>query len=387
MANTKRVCFLFNHDQTHQVAHSLPIAMVLAARGGVAVTLAVAGEPIARQITNIAGPSLSQMKLVRLDLQSALSRTMAGALDGLVPARKLLVYRDNLDFFRQFDVLVVAEKTSLLLKTRYAMDRLKIVHTRHGAGDRAIGFDRQSALFDLSLVAGPKIARRLEAEADVPPERIAMTGYAKFDLYGANRPTLPFADSAKPSVLYSPHPSPRLSSWFTMGNRVIDDLTASGRYNVIFAPHVMLFARKHVVTIAPPAYRKVPALDGPLAARKNLLIDLASPASTDMSYTNAADIYIGDASSQVYEFLRIPRPCLHLDAHGVDWRGNPSYAHWHAGPVTGRHADIVAKVDEAVATHSDYLPIQRAMLADTFSITQQPAAQRGAEAIMRLLDD
>lgn len=381
----KKVCFLFNHDQTHQIAHSLPIALAMAAIPSVKVTLAVTTDRLAEQVARHAGPRLTTMDLVRLDLRSISSRFLAHTLNGLVPARKLLIYRDNLNLFRSFDAIVVAEKTSLMLKTRYKIRRPKIVHTRHGAGDRAIGFGRESNQFDLSLVSGPKIARRLHAESGVPLERIAVTGYPKFDICGDNCPALPFPDPKKPTVLYNPHPSPRLSSWFKMGPQVLDALTASGRYNVIFAPHVMLFARRHVVTITPPAVRRVRPLDTYLTERPNLLVDYGSEACTDMSYTNAADIYLGDVSSQVYEFLRRPRPCLHLNAHSVDWRNSPNYAHWHAGPVVEPDADIVAAVDDAVARHGEYLSSQRAMLADTFSQTEQPAAQRSACAIMDLL--
>ena len=171
MTQAKRICFLFNHDQTHQIAHSLPIALVLAEREGVAVTLAVTSDAIAGQIERIAGSSLLQMEIVRLDLQSTFSRFTRMAFDKIVPARKLLIYRDNLEFFRQFDAIVVTEKTSLILKTRYGLDQVKIIHTRHGAGDRSIGFNKESALFDLSLVAGEKIARRLQAEAGVSRDR------------------------------------------------------------------------------------------------------------------------------------------------------------------------------------------------------------------------
>ncbi len=123
MTQAKRICFLFNHDQTHQIAHSLPIALALAERGRVAVTLAVTSENIAGQIERVAGPALSKMEIVRLDLQSTFARLTATAFDKIVPARKLLIYRDNLDFFRQFDAIVVAEKTSLVLKTRYGLDQ------------------------------------------------------------------------------------------------------------------------------------------------------------------------------------------------------------------------------------------------------------------------
>ena len=83
--------------------------------------------------------------------------------------------------------LHVAEKTSLILKTRYGLTDLKIVHTRHGAGDRAIGFNPESAKFDLVLVSGPKIRDRLIAEAGLTPDQIALVGYPKFEAADAAR--------------------------------------------------------------------------------------------------------------------------------------------------------------------------------------------------------
>lgn len=322
---------------------------------------------------------------MRLGLRSFVSRQLTTALGELLPAQKLLVYRDNLDFFRRFHTLVVSEKTSLLLKTRYGLDGLRIVHTRHGAGDRAIGFGKESALFDLVLVAGPKIARRLAEEAEVPPERIRTVGYSKFDLYAANRIADPFPAPSKPIVLYTPHPSPRLSSWYRMGAALMDAFAASDRYNLIFAPHVMMFARPWTVTISPPAIRRMRKPDARWRDAPNLLVDLGSTASTDMSYTNLADVYIGDVSSQVYEFLYRARPCLHLNAHAVSWQGDPDYAHWQAGPVVGPGADIVAAVDRAIETHADFEPTQRKLLEDTFSITEKPASARAAEAIAQFV--
>jgi hypothetical protein len=380
-----RICFLVNHDQVHQVAHSLPIAMAMAERHLARITVAVTTPETEQHVLRLAGPAAKRFEIVRLGLRSPLSKHLDAALGKLVPTRKLLVYRDNLDFFRRFDALVVSEKTSLLLKTRYGLDRLRIIHTRHGAGDRAIGFGKESALFDLVLVAGPKIARRLMHEAGVSPERIRVVGYSKFDLCAENRIAPPFPDSTKPIVLYNPHPSPRLSSWYRAGEALLETFRNSGRYNLIFAPHVMMFARPWTVTISPPAIRRMRKPDLRFRDASNMLIDLGSPASTDMSYTNLADVYVGDVSSQVYEFLHRPRPCLHLNVHDLNWQGNPDYAHWQAGPVVGPGDDIVAAVDRAIETHASYEPVQRMLLEDTFSITAKPASVMAADAIAEFL--
>lgn len=378
----KRICFLFNHDQTHQLAHSLPIALALAARGTHHITLAYARPAIRAEIERQADPALlARMELVHLTLKRGGSQLLAGALERLVPATKLLIYRDNLDFFRAFDAVVVSEKTSLLLKTRYRLDNLKLIHTRHGAGDRAIGFNTESAGFDLVLVAGPKIRDRLIAEAGLKPEQTALVGYPKFDLCAANRFADSFPAPERPTVIYNPHPSPKLSSWFKHGAAVLEAFRNQDRYNLIFAPHVMLFERQWVVTLDPPSIARVVPPGPQYRSEPRIHIDTGSALSSDMSYTNRADIYLGDVSSQVYEFLRTPRPCLFLNSHGVRWQDDPNYLHWRAGPVLESADGLLDQIDAAVAGQSAYAGAQQALIDATFSVSDRPSAERAADAI------
>ncbi|MDP4871912.1 MAG: hypothetical protein NWQ92_00670 [Sphingorhabdus sp.] len=381
----QKICFLFNHDQTHQIAHSLPIALQMAKSGAADVTLAVTNTLVEAEIRRLSGAALEGMKIVPLQTKSTVSQILVRALDSLVPARKLLVYRDNLDFFRQFDALVVSEKSSLILKTRYGLKDVKFIHTRHGAGDRAIGFNAESAQFDLILVSGEKIRDRLVRDAGVPPEKIRITGYAKFDIVVPEQKPL-FPASDRRTILYNPHPSPHLSSWFKFGAEVLEQFYQSGRYNLIFAPHLMLFARPWTVTIdrLSIASAKKPAARYHDAA--HMLIDLGSPACTNMTYTNAADLYLGDVSSQVYEFLHRPRPCLFLDAHDTQWQGNPNYRHWTTGPVKTDAKEIIDAVDAAFATQASYNDAQRNALADSFSVTDTAASVRAAAAIIDYLE-
>lgn len=383
----KRICFLFNHDQTHQLAHSLPIALALAARGTHRVVLAYARDAIRAEIERQSTPvQLARVELVRLGLKRSGSQWLAGALERLVPATKLLLYRDNLDFFASFDAVVVSEKTSLLLKTRYGLSDLKLIHTRHGAGDRAIGFNRNSAGFDLVLVSGPKIADRLMTEAGLAPEQIALVGYPKFDLCAGNRFESTFPAPERPTVIYNPHPSPRLSSWFRHGAAVLEAFRSQDRYNLIFAPHVMLFERRWVVTVDPPSIARVVPPGPAITAASRIHCDPGSATSSDMSYTNRADIYLGDVSSQIYEFLHRLRPCLFLNSHGVDWQDDPNYLHWRAGPVLDNADGLLDAIDAAVAAHPDYAPTQQALIDATFSLSDRPSAGRAADAITAFLE-
>lgn len=383
-----RFGFLFNHDQTHQIAHSLPIALELARlRPDADIVIATTNPRIGAAVRAMLPADLpSNIRHIELNL-GGVSRWTERMAGRLIPVRKLLIYRDNLDFFRSLDVLVVAEKTSLVLKNRYGLDRLKIVHTRHGAGDRAIGFDAASREFDHVLCSGPKIRDRLIRESGVAPDRISIVGYPKFDACAVphSQAKLPFDTLGRKVVLYNPHPSPRLSSWFRHGRGVLDHFLASDEYFLIFAPHVMLFERKLVVSIAPLAIATPGTIDRKYHECPHIHIDLGGPACVNMTYTNGADLYLGDVSSQIYEFLYTPRPCLFLNSHNVEWEGDANYAHWRAGPVIAGPDQLAAGFGNAFGEQERlYRPIQQEMFAQSFSLTERPSAVRAAEVVAKL---
>jgi len=381
-----KVAFLFNHDQTHQVAHALPIALALRARHtDMAVTVITTNDRLSDAVRGISRRAGDPIEPVQIGLRRWSTRLASRCLDAVLPISKVGIYRDNLDIFGTFDALVVAEKTSLLLKTRYGMDALTIIHTRHGAGDRAIGFNKASAGFDHVLVSGEKIRQRLIREAGLPAARLSTVGYPKFDLMPPSATRLPFADPAKPTVLYNPHPSPHLSSWYRHGRDVLDFFLHNDGYNLIFAPHVMLFHRRFVVTIDKLRLDRPGRIDRRYWEAPNIHIDLGSAASTDMTYTAAADIYLGDASSQVYEFLRRPRPCLFLNSHGHAHDGDANFAHWQAGQVIGDPADLGHALRRAVQMQPFMAPIQQELFARSVELTDERSSDRAARAVRAAL--
>ncbi|MBU3077601.1 hypothetical protein [Sphingomonas quercus] len=381
-----RIGFLFNHDQIHQVAHSLPIALALARMGtGAEIILATTNARLQAEVTRLAGPALAgAVRLQPLTLRRRGSRLLAAAGGSIIPAAKLLVYRDNLEFFRSLDILVVAEKTSLVLKSRYGLDRLKIVHTRHGAGDRAIGFNAASAGFDHILVSGAKIRDRLIRDAGADPDRISIVGYPKFDMQDPIA-THGLMNDGRPIVLYNPHVSPHLSSWYKMGRAILDWFAQHDDYQLIFAPHVMLFERPFVVTIDKLRIDRPGRIEERYLRAPNIHIDLGSRASTTMAYTNRADIYLGDVSSQVYEFLRRPRPCVFVDAHRTDWARDANYLHWSTGPVIGNVAELEQALAESRRDHAArFAPIQDTLFRHSFDLTDEASSDRAARVIARL---
>ncbi len=380
-----KIGFLFNHDHAHQVAHSLPIALALAKDHEHEIILATAGDRPRAEARRIAGPLFETLRSVELDVSNPFLRRATKLIDPIFPGRKIAIYRDNLDFFRSLDVLVVADKTALILKKYLGLSALKFIHTRHGAGDRAIGFNAESALFDLILVSGPKIRDRLIAETGTTPDQIAVTGYAKFSLLDGQHPRLPVQENDRPTILYNPHPSPAFSSWFKMGPAILDYFRKSDRYNLIFAPHVMLFQRKVVISIEPPRLDFPGRIDPAVAAAPNILIDTGSTASIDMTYTRAADIYLGDASSQIYEFLHTPRPAIFANPSRKSWQGDPNFQHWTAGPVFETIDALDETLSCAQADFAKYRPIQERLFAHSFDVTDIPAPKRAADAIAAFL--
>lgn len=296
----------------------------------------------------------------------------------VVFARKSFVLSHNAGLLSQFDVLVVPEMTSLALKKRPEFADVKMVFTGHGAGDNRLGgsFNERIGRFDLALMPGQKYADGLQEVGYLDPAKSALVGYPKLEAMqrmGVVRKK--FFDNDRPVVVYNPHHNRSLSSWHNMGRSVLDYFYQSTDYNLIFAPHTVLFKR---------AWSKGEALPRKYKNTDNVLIDTGSMASADMTYLRAADIYLGDVSSQVYEFLEQPRPCVFLNAHGTDWENDPSYRQWTFGPLLDDVGGLDGALRDAVRDHGRYRPVQVESFFYTFASGDESAAVCGARAIARL---
>jgi hypothetical protein len=381
-----RVGFLFNHDHVHQVAHSAPIAFELArAHEDVEVWLLVGSRELADAVGALAPNGLPpRCRVHELAAKGPLA-WIDPAIGKLLSFRRLAVLAPNAAFLDRFDALVVPEKTTLRLRTHYGATHVKLVHTRHGAGDRAVGFDAESGGFDLALLSGEKIRRRLEA-AGALAKRWAIVGYPKFDAI-AGRPARRLFANDRPTVVYNPHFSPHYSSWYDQGREILELFRTSRDYNLIFAPRVMLFRRRGQVAVERFGLRWVPGVPRRFRECEHMLVDLGSERSTDMTYTQAADVYLGDVSSQVCEFLVRPRPCVFANPHRIAWRDDPSYAMWKLGEVFERVSELPGALERAVRDHANVRAAQEAYVRETFDLSDEPSSRRAARAIYAFLAD
>ena len=104
-----------------------------------------------------------------------------------------------------------------------------------------------------------------------------------------------------------------------------------------------------------------------------------------MTYTLAADIYLGDVSSQVYEFLIAPRPCIFLDAQNRHWEHDPDFAFWKFGPVVRNITELDSALHTAQLEHAALRPVQDAAFKRTFDLQAVSSATRAAAAIASFL--
>ena len=356
----------------HQALHLAPVAATLHASGTARVeAFALYDEAVAALGEMFDGLGAPGITIREMTLPPAIA-ALAG-LSGRFEAMKLpklLFWQRTL---RRFDAIVTAERTTTVLK-RLPGRRPLLIHIPHGAGDRAKGFERRLKLFDEVITAGEKDRRRMISEGVARPEHCHSSGYIK--LAGVERlspePDVEPLDAGRPTVLYNPHFDPGLSSWGRFGEALVGRIVADGRYNLIVAPHVRLQESLSPAMVEAWQRKAIPG---------RVSIDFGSWRSLDMSYTRAADIYIGDVSSQVYEFLVSPRPCLFLDAHQHPWRDNPDYAMWAFGAVCGSVDEAMAELDRASARHGAFEAIQRAAIVDALGDSGADAPDVAARLI------
>jgi hypothetical protein len=376
-----RIGFLFNHDANHQIPHTIEIAAELAARGADVEILTSSLEQRAVAVAML--PAAAPVRYTTLEV-GPMSRVADRMLHHVAPFRRIAILRENLASFAKLDALVVPETTSTLLKTKFGLKALKLIYVPHGAGDGAAGFQAATRHFDMVLLSGPKVRDRMLSLGLITEKGHRIVGYPKFDTIDLTTRQR-FFDNDKPTVLYNPHFNPLLSSWYTVGEKVLDWFASQNALNLIFAPHVMLFKRRLHTSIIHRSSRFRPNVPERFFGHSGILIDKGSQRSIDMSYVKAADIYLGDVSSQIYEWIHQPRPAIFFNTHKPSWRSVADYRHWELGDVIEDVAAMPVTIASALSCPDVYADRQRTALAETFSQTGRRAGARAADAVLEFL--
>jgi hypothetical protein len=340
-------------SQAHQFLHWLPAALRLAAEPGVKVTVLVsskAGEQFIR--------SYDPEHCLNIERLWAPSIRPHGLFN---PPVRIPVLLMNARAIGRHPFIVTTETTSSVLR-KIPGFRSKLIHLKHGAGDREGGYNPKHAGFDLTLVNGPKDKARLIERGLGSEDNIRVVGYGKFELIRG--PTKRLFANNDPIALYNPHFDKKVGTWARHGRDIVEAMEKIPGWNFIVAPHV----KTRGSNVRSKSHK--------------IMIDRGSVRSIDMTYTQAADVYIGDASSQVYEFIRTPRPCIFLNLDRIDWEANPNHAHWRLGQVIDSVEELPGALARARELQPRFDQAQRAMSVASIDQSEVPASERQAQAIL-----
>ncbi len=330
-----------------------------------------------------------QMKNLRLpkeiviELPTYFYKKIAYKIQGRKRPNERFIFQKNKEFFKQFDVLAF-----VVFDHHYLLDikknGVKFVYLKHGAGDNSHPFlpkhKKFIEQFDLVIASGQKIKDRFLQMGHFPSTEFKICGYPKFDLLKHMTKKNFFPNSSNPVILYNPHFRREFSSYFEWGEKILDFFYHHKEYNLIFAPHMRLFDKRYRDRISEKHISKK------YFKANNIRIDLGSIQSVDMSYTSSAEIYMGDISSQVYEFLLTGlKPVIYLNAHHVNWKNNPFYSNWKFGKVINQIKDLGQVLENSDKWKNEYINIQQNALEYTFDISpNKSSSYRVAEAIYNL---
>lgn len=270
-------------------------------------------------------------------------------------------------------VVVCVEQTSLWLP-RLLPIRARFILTGHGAGPPNYGrAGRLLAAWQLLIPSALDIP--LYTANGIDPARIAVTGYAKATFAPSRDRASLFRDD-RPILLYTPHWQAWRSSWTSWGPAIVRMLAAQNDWNVILAPH-----QRWVETWpeAIPILREAGQLP-------HVHVDIDSFAMVDGSYTHAADLYLGDTSSQILEFVARPRPCVLLRPPGLRWEATGSGNYWSCGNTVESLDQMTASIARANTEHSRYADIQSRLAMAALGDTSPAGPLRAAETILAALN-
>ena len=384
MNRQSKILFLFNHDAAHQAAHIVGIMAEMVTHYPQIHVIAACGTPVIQGVIEamLSADISAQINWRPLSIPAALDRAL-GPINMVAPVRRVARLYANMELFASVDIVVSTERTCLRVKRKLGPRSPKFAYVPHGSGDRNVAYHPELKQYDIFLLSGQKLIDEMVAHGITTAAQCHLIGYPKFD--SVDRLATPrFFENDNPVFLYNPHFDPLLSSWYDHGAAILGYFRDNAdRFNLIFAPHVMLFRKKLHVSLEYRTARLRPDIPAEFQNCANILIDTDGPNLFDMSYTLSADAYIGDMSSQVYEFLIRRRPCFFIDTHSkMDAGAPPAYPFWGNGPICKNIEDLSPLIPDWRLYGEKYRAAQDRLFSYTIDDnTSQSASLRGASAL------
>jgi hypothetical protein len=370
-----RIAFLY-FEEIHHIPHFIGIAVELAKNPNYTVEILTYKSSHVYLFDTMNRLHAKNLKVIQLS--PPFIRRIIDKMTGRKKPSSVFLFKAYKKQLLSYDAVVFTEKNhKYLYKQRGKSTQPYFIFTGHGPAGRDYSYIPELKLFDLHLMHGTFYKNNLEKLGFLAKNH-AIIGYSKFDVIKINREKHNFFPDEKPVVVYNPHFNKLTSSWYKHGLEVLEYFYQSDEFNLIFAPHIYLFNRK--------GFLKPKDIPQKYFQANNIYIDLGSVKSSDMTYTLAADIYLGDVSSQVYEFGIKPRPCVFINSQSVDWQSDLNYHFWHTGPVIEDISQLHQALHLEAFKMQKYLAVQKELFDQNFlTDPDETAMQKGANAIDNFL--
>lgn len=380
------IVFLFLHEMQHQILHTVPIMDEVARNNpDFKIRAFVRGANNLDFIKTFLAPdALARITFIEAD-SGPVFRSLEGLSGRSVPFSRYGFLYTILEQLKSADIIVSPETTCLILKRFRSLAHVRFVFVPHGAGDRAVSFEKAIRNFDHVFVPGDKTLARMIEEGVTDADHAVQIGYPKFLAVNQSPPTgQDLFSNDNPIFLYNPHFDPFLSSWYDIGEDVLDVFLERPDVNLICAPHVMMYHRLVQISKDNAIIKPVPKIPDRYRDAPNIVIDTGSQRCVDMTYTRLADVYIGDVSSQVYEFIYTPRPVIYLNPKDHDWENDPYFTNWHFGTVYANAQGLADHIDAGAHETNPHEQQQRSAAEKTFGKNVEQSASIAAKALSNI---
>ena len=359
-------------NKSYCVYHSLGIAIELAKNAQVEVVIlsTKANESLIKSLI----PADLQNKLAIKILRPYWYITIPHYFEIKLQLRPTLFYKYS-KLFASFDSLVCTIYEDLFIKKVLPKSvQPKLIFTNHGIPNRSYSFDERALEFDMLCLLGKREKSLRKSINHLRKNNHVITGFLKYDLVKDRKPKQYFKND-KPVIFYNPHWLSNFSSFHKFGFELLDYFARQNTFNLIFAPHTLLLERNWDFWWKIRKYEQ----------HDHFLIDYGSESSNNMDYTKSADLYLGDISSQAFEFIYYKkRPCLFIDAHQLKGSQEEPLS-WKLGKVIDVVSEIKEKLGQAFVDHEHiYNVVQNEQIEAMFHKDISSPSELAANAIVNL---
>lgn len=290
--------------------------------------------------------------------------------------RTRVLYKKHKNELSSNEVLVSSSFGISYLRKISAYENSKLVMCFHGAGDGGIA-NIPWDTYDLLLVSGEKYKDFLLKQNHLLADKIENVGYVKFEGCTSTPKKDYIFKNNNPTVLYNPHHNLKYSSLYCWGDKIFDYFAKNCQYNLIIAPHVLIYNRNLGL---------VKEIKSKVSGFKNIFFTENSDLRCfNMQLIKQSDLYLGEYSSQVYEFLEKPKACLFLNPNKVAWQKNQEFTMWKMGNVVTDFSNFEHFLEKSFKNPAEFSKDQEKLLAYTFRKKDGLAAFRATTAIKQLL--